>query len=336
MTAGRTAMRPFVLIVASAVLSAAAAAGDAPPGGGFSLPLRCEPGVDCWVMNYPDTDKGAGAKDHACGPRSYDGHKGTDFAIRDMAAMRAGVPVTAAASGTVLRVRDGIADRLMRDEADSAAVQDRDCGNGLVIEHGAGWQSQYCHMRNGSLAVKPGETVARGQALGLVGASGRTEFPHVHITIRKDGEVRDPATGRPLEAPCGPGGAPLWDAGARLAYQPSAIYAAGFAAWPPSTSAIKENAAGSASLPSDSRALVLWATLFGVRKGDRLMLEIVAPDGSAVTRSEAVAARDQSWRLQYGGRKLLALEWPPGIYNGRFRLLRPGLNLERRVTLRID
>jgi hypothetical protein len=328
-------MRPFVLIVASAVLSAGAAA-EALPGGGFSLPLRCEPGVDCWVMNYPDTDRGAGAQDHTCGPRSYDGHKGTDFAIRDMAAMRAGVPVTAAASGTVLRVRDGMADRLMRGDADSAALQDRECGNGLVIEHGAGWQSQYCHMRKGSLVVKQGEAVARGQALGLVGASGRTEFPHVHITIRKDGEVRDPATGRPLEAPCAPGGAPLWNAKARLAYQPSAIYAAGFAAWPPSTRAIKEKAAGSASLPSDSRALVLWATLFGVRKGDRLMLEIVAPDGSAVTRSEVVAARNQAWRLQYGGKKLLTLEWPPGIYNGRFRLVRQGFRLERRVTLRID
>jgi D-3-phosphoglycerate dehydrogenase len=48
-------------------------------------------------------------------------------------------------------------------------IAGRECGNGVVIAHEDGWETQYCHMRRGSVAVQPGERVARGQTLGLVG-----------------------------------------------------------------------------------------------------------------------------------------------------------------------
>ena len=52
----------------------------------------------------PDSDKTA--TDPACGVRTYEGHKGTDIAIADKAAMDRGVNVLAAHEGTVMRVRN--------------------------------------------------------------------------------------------------------------------------------------------------------------------------------------------------------------------------------------
>ena len=68
----------------------------------------------------------------------------------------------------------------------------RDCGNGVVIDHDDGWQTQYCHLRRGSVGVTRGQAVARGDRLGVVGMSGRTQFPHLHLSVRRDGAVIDP------------------------------------------------------------------------------------------------------------------------------------------------
>lgn len=315
------AARALLLMLAA---GAPASAADAPPDGGFSLPIACRPGTECWVMNYPDVAAGPEERDPWCGPRSYDGHEGVDIAIRDRAAMRAGVAVLAAAGGTVRAVRDGMDDRPFV-EAGRAALTGQDCGNGVVIDHGGGWESQYCHLRRGSVAVRPGAAVTRGQRLGLVGLSGRTEFPHIHLTVRRDGEKIDPSTGRPLAAGCGRGdGTPLWRPADALPYSAGDLYAAGFAPGPVPPERIKDNAASPASLRRDSGALVLWAAMFGVRRGDRVGFEIVAPDGGIVLKREQRIDRDQAWRLEFSGLRRSAPLWPSGRWQGRVTLTRDG------------
>ena len=63
----------------------------------LSLPVDCTLGDDCFILQYADADPGRGAADYTCGPMSYDGHKGTDFAVPSFAAMAEGVDVIAAA-----------------------------------------------------------------------------------------------------------------------------------------------------------------------------------------------------------------------------------------------
>jgi len=53
---------------------------------------------------------GPAATDFTCGPRSHDGHKGTDIALPGLPAMLTGVDVLAATSGTVPGTRGGIPD----------------------------------------------------------------------------------------------------------------------------------------------------------------------------------------------------------------------------------
>src|SRR6056297_3565665 len=124
----------------------------------LDLPVACVLGETCHLQQFPDRDPGPGARDFTCGPLSYDGHKGTDVALASEADMRAGVAVLAAAGGVVKAVRDGMADAAQGDVG-APDITDRECGNGVVIDHGAGWETQYCHMARGSLRVARGEPV---------------------------------------------------------------------------------------------------------------------------------------------------------------------------------
>ena len=80
-----------------ALAVAVPAGAQAPPR--LELPVACEIGVICVVQNYVDQDPGPGARDHACGPLSYDGHGGTDIRVPGRPEMTAGVAVLAAAPG---------------------------------------------------------------------------------------------------------------------------------------------------------------------------------------------------------------------------------------------
>src|SRR5688572_25598532 len=100
----------------------------------FDLPLSCKPGKDCWILNYPDVgpDKDGTATDPACLSRTYEDHKGTDFAIADEASMNKGVNVLAAADGTVMRVRNSEPDRWpTKDDLEKTREAKRECGNAV-------------------------------------------------------------------------------------------------------------------------------------------------------------------------------------------------------------
>ncbi|MEQ8369516.1 MAG: M23 family metallopeptidase, partial [Alphaproteobacteria bacterium] len=133
----------------------------------FIVPVDCDMGLVCAIQQHVDRDPGQGIADFAGGRLTYDGHDGTDFRVRDRVDMARGVPVVAAAAGTVLRVRDGEADIEGR-ARDAAIAADRMAGNGVVIDHGDGWETQYSHLRQDSIAVIPGQRVAAGDVLGLV------------------------------------------------------------------------------------------------------------------------------------------------------------------------
>ena len=148
------------------------AVGQKPNNPQFGQPIDCTLGKDCFVLLYFDREPGPTAVDFGCGRQTYDGHDGTDFAIPDAKAMAKGVPVIASAAGKVLRTRDGVVDRRLQNETEKAKVTAIGCGNAIAIDHGAGWESYYCHLRKDSVAVKPGAQVQKGTVLGMVGNSG--------------------------------------------------------------------------------------------------------------------------------------------------------------------
>jgi hypothetical protein len=305
------------LVIGALFLAGPAPADDAELR--FSLPIECVPGEDCWVLNYADHQDGPGARDFACGLRTYDGHRGTDLALRDRAAMRAGVTVLAAAPGRVVGTRNGMADT-----ADGGGSSEgRECGNGVRLDHGNGWVTQYCHMKRDSIRVTVDEELARGQPLGQVGLSGRTEFPHLHFQVEKNGTTLDPFIGPQGGAPCALGSAPLWrpDVLAVLAYQPALLYNAGFASEAPKNEKIVEGLYRQESFTVNAPALVFWVEAFGVLAGDFLTLRLEGPGGQ-LSESEDILVKDQARRWAFVGRKRPGAAWPAGLYRGEAVLRR--------------
>ena len=63
-------------------------------------------------------------------------------------------------------------------------------GNTVVIDHGLGLFSLFAHLSE--MDVKAGDTVAAGDLVGRVGATGRVTGPHLHWTVRVNGARVDP------------------------------------------------------------------------------------------------------------------------------------------------
>jgi hypothetical protein len=318
------------------LILAALALAAAPPA--FDLPLKCRIGDDCLVQNYVDIDPSPAARDHGCGGRTYDTHNGTDFRIASVARQRAGVAVVAAAAGVVLRARDGVADRLLA-TADLGAVAGTECGNGLVIDHGGGWSSQYCHMARGSLAVKPGDRVAPGAVLGKVGLSGATQFAHLHFTVRDGDRIVDPFAAGARAGPCG-GGTALWNARSGLAarYRAGAVLNAGFATAPLTLADIVEHGDAPPPRPDGTApALVAFVLALGLQKGDIQHLAVTGPAGEALASSASPPLdRDKAQTMVFTGRKRPPQGWSAGAYRARYRVEREGRTvITRDFTLKL-
>lgn len=293
----------------------------------LSMPVDCTLAAGCFIQNYPDRDPGPDAQDFACGGLSYDGHSGTDFALPTLRDMRQGVTVMAAAPGRVTAVRDGMAD--VAQGTDGAPdVAGRDCGNGVVIAHDDGWETQYCHMARGSVRVRTGDRVEAGSPLGKIGLSGRTEFPHLHLSVRRNGQDIDPFDPDGA-AGCGPGPAPaLWSSS--VAYVPGGLIGMGLASDLPSWAALKEGLP-MPPLANDAPALVLWARYFGNRAGDILRLSITGPDGGSIIAEDVRLDRTQAQGFRAIGRRLRGTAWPPGDYRIEAVLIRDGAEIDRRI-----
>jgi murein DD-endopeptidase MepM/ murein hydrolase activator NlpD len=96
-------------------------------------------------------------------------HLGSDYHAKE------GSRVPAINAGTVTLVRDTFL-----------------AGKVVVVAHGAGIASAYFHLQD--TAVKEGDLVKRGQAVGKAGKTGRATGPHLHLAIRVTGGLVDPAS----------------------------------------------------------------------------------------------------------------------------------------------
>jgi len=146
----------------------------------------------------------------ALGPNGHT-HKGDGSRLDDYYDF--GRDVLAVADGTVVEMAsDGTEanDRLRRPGESSEDFQKRTVqaqnellmkspkaviGNYVVIRHAGGEFSQYAHMKQGSVRVKVGDTVTRGQVIGQLGHTGNTTEPHLHFQLT-DGQ--DPMYSRGL------------------------------------------------------------------------------------------------------------------------------------------
>ena len=191
----------------------------------------------------------------------------------------------------------------------------------MAIDHAEGWQTQYCHLRKGSVLVQPGQSVALGQPLGLIGQSGMAEFPHMHLSVRHNGVEVDPfAIGAPR---CGERADEIW--AQNIPYAAGGILQVGFADRVPEFDGVKAGMSLD-SLPQQAPGLVAWAYLYGTRAGDEIRFEITGIVGEFLSETLALE-RTQALSIRALGRKLRGDGWPLGDYRAKVWLMRAGQRL---------
>ncbi len=283
----------------------------------LSFPLDCTYNMDCWTARYMDRGEGRRKQDFQCQAATQDKHKGTDYVIADLPRMRDGVAVLAAADGTVLRRRDGVEDISAR-ERDKSSFAGVNCGNAVIIDHGNGWETQYCHMRRGSVRANVGDTVKAGDPIGQVGLSGETEYPHLHFMVRKDGVDLDPYDGGIFEQDCNAGDGPLW--ANAPGYDAMTLLPVYFTSEAPSRDNVWEG--GVKTLPADSPALILTGRAFHTSEADRWYFTITAPDGSVFFENRFMINQDKQFYFHFGGKRAPEGGFMPGVWKGELRVVR--------------
>ncbi len=88
----------------------------------------------------------------------------------------------AVADGTVVKVVDGLPEQVPGVFPENISPKDAD-GNSVILDLGDGNYARYAHFQPGSIRVKEGERVKRGDVLTLVGNSGNSVAPHLHFQV---------------------------------------------------------------------------------------------------------------------------------------------------------
>ena len=224
--------------------------------------------------------------DFRCGPNTYDGHKGTDIALKDLEQMQRRVKVLSPIDGIVEARRNNVDDISVRKQGRSA-IKGIECGNGVVISN-SDIQVQLCHLKKRSINVKVGSKIKAGSKIGEVGLSGLTEYPHLHISVREkwDGKSRelDPFYGS--QPSCGLRPKSIW-VDAELMNKHSGtgiVYNYGFAYESLNAEQVRSGEYIKIQ-PSNPKEFVGFIDMFSVNKGDRLEVSIIDNSGKLfVTR----------------------------------------------------
>lgn len=104
----------------------------------------------------------------------------------------------------VLAPADGAVVSIVNDRPDNplgTKDAEQPAGNHVVLKLAEGRFVFLAHMQKGSVSLKPGDAVRRGQRLGLCGNSGNSDFPHVHLHVQNTPELN---RGRGLNTAFGP------------------------------------------------------------------------------------------------------------------------------------
>jgi len=145
------------------------------------------------ISNFVDMDRSPGSLlDYQCGTRTYDNHAGIDifswpFPWKWMD--EDAVQIVAAAPGVIIWKSDG--------NFDQSCAWTGGPWNAVYVQHADGSIAWYGHMKNGSVTTKPiGSKVGYGDFLGVMGSSGNSTGPHLHLEVfDKYGNLTEPFTG---------------------------------------------------------------------------------------------------------------------------------------------
>jgi murein DD-endopeptidase MepM/ murein hydrolase activator NlpD len=110
---------------------------------------------------------------------TYDGDK-----LRNESYGAEGNDVLAVGGGRVVAVKDSIPENVPGVNSRAVPITlETVGGNHVIVDLGGGYHAFYAHLKPGSIRVRVGDRVKRGQVLGLVGNSGNSTEPHLHFHL---------------------------------------------------------------------------------------------------------------------------------------------------------
>lgn len=115
---------------------------------------------------------------------------------RDVRAYHAyGRDVLAVTDAVVVGIKDGLPDNIPRTPAGFSTAApittETVAGNSVILDLGNGEFAYYAHLKAGSLRVKKGDHVKRGQLLASIGNSGDAREPHLHFQLQTGTDILD-------------------------------------------------------------------------------------------------------------------------------------------------
>jgi murein DD-endopeptidase MepM/ murein hydrolase activator NlpD len=85
----------------------------------------------------------------------------------------------------IFAARDGVVEQV-KEDSEAGGLKDEylSQGNHVIIRHNDGSMAMYWHLQKDGAIVNTGDTVAKGQWIGLSGNTGYTAFPHLHFEVK--------------------------------------------------------------------------------------------------------------------------------------------------------
>lgn len=286
----------------------------------MAFPLICAAGQSCFIIAYPDMGQG---RDYTCGPATTIGDPFLRIGLPDVATITQGIFVVAADAGRVIDASDGVPDLVISSKK-QLAKGTSNCGNGIVIDHGAGLTTAYCHLKRNSVKVAKGDIVEKGQVIGLAGQSGVALWPQLGFSIQKKGYTIDPITGGSPAEGCGfKARDVLALPDAFKTYQPAAIVTLGFADTPQQAGPVAiGKALRLAQIHPSSPSITFWGMVLGLKTGDKIETRLRDPQGRSFHYQEIIMDTDKDRQLVNIPRKRGYAYWREGLYSGELIVTR--------------
>jgi len=325
-----TTLKPAILTLLSAIAVITSCFTNATIK--LSMPIDCIYGKNCFIQNYYDlgSDATRAYKDYKCGSATYKAHNGVDFRILDYVQLKKNVEVLAAADGTVKALRNNEPEFIFYHNKKIAELNSKECGNGVVITHADNYETQYCHLKKNSIVVKGNQKVKAGDLIGIVGMSGATEFPHLHLSLRKNNINIDPFSNQSLKSininyNCNNNtDSSLWDEKTKkiLAYKPTAILNFHATDQQPKEDNARFGGCRSDSIDHQSDKIILWADIINIQKNDQVIFNIKDGQNQEVFNNTIVLNKRYAQYFIYSGKKLDNLKLKNTQYTANIFIIR--------------
>lgn len=269
-------------------------------------PTTCKIWHDCFLFQHSTNYFIAPTlQEITANPHHRQTDNGLDIALPTYEKRERQFFIVAAASGTVIRVRDQEVDHFRTEFEHSPG---KECGNGVVISHADGWETQYCHLQAHSIVVRPGQHITAGQIIGKLGSSGQALFPMLHFSVRHEGEPVDPFAQS------------LWR-DKSIAYRDLGLIDMGMYDTPVDLLSLLKKPLKKSVFSRKDRAMIVWVRVFSVKKGDVQRFVFYSPDGSIYRRpiEDKLNASHGEW-FAFAG-YVLRGKHIPKAYDGEWRVV---------------